>query len=247
MPRKHHKSAKRSLRTLRRAAGGARDWDVFLIGLSSSKSLSSASGRPTLDFLAGYAIGERTAAQNKLVEAAQAAGPGFVEESTALPALTHAPKGDTVPATFGELASTQLGALLAEFNEAVEANPTEPAALHRVRILGKRVRYALEIFADCFPPAFKDAIYPAVEQLQELLGDIQDGAVGLNRLANLREQIKRSVPDEWPRLRKGFDAQMRMLRAKIPAGRKAFQKWRKQWAGRVADVKLEGTVVTMTA
>src|SRR5215831_8057535 len=155
MPRKHHKSAKRSLRTLRRAAGGARDWDVFLIGLSNSKSLSSASGRPTLDFLAGYAIGERTAAQNKLVEAAHDAGPGFVEESTALPALTHVPKGDTVPANFGELASTQLGALLTEFNDAVEANPTEPAALHRVRILGKRVRYALEIFADCFPLAFR--------------------------------------------------------------------------------------------
>ena len=228
LPRKHLKSAKQSLRTIRRAAGDARDWDVFLIGLPESKPLTGPSGRPALDFLAGYAIGERAAAQTRLTEAATISGPTFVEESTALPGLTHLPKGDNVPANFGDLASAQLGTLVAEFNEAVDANPTAPAALHRVRILGKRVRYALEIFAGCFPPAFKDTVYPAVENLQELLGDIQDASVGVERLAHLRDRVKESMSDEWPRLRRGFEGQMKTLRAKIPAGRRAFQKWRKE-------------------
>ena len=63
LPRKHHRRAKRALRTLRRAAGGARDWDVFIQGLPEAKPLAAASGKPALDFLLGYAVGERAAAQ----------------------------------------------------------------------------------------------------------------------------------------------------------------------------------------
>ncbi len=247
LPRKHLKSAKQSLRTIRRAAGDARDWDVFLLAVQNSKAFAGAAGRPALDFLAGYAIGERSAAQTRLVEAASIAGPGFVEESTALPGHTHEVKGDNPPANFGELATTQLGAMLAAFDEAVVANPLEPAALHSLRILGKRVRYALEIFSGCFPAVFRDTVYPAVEQLQELLGDIQDAAVGVDRLVNLRERIKRVVPGEWPRLRKGFEAQMKALRAKMPAGRKAFQKWRKERAKLTRELKQEAMVATVTA
>jgi CHAD domain-containing protein len=247
LPRKHLRAAKQSLRTIRRAAGDARDWDVFLLGLPASKAFAGAPGRPALDYLAGYAMGERTAAQVRLIEAATTNGPTFVEESLALPGRVHEPKSDTPPANFGDLASAQIGALLAAFNEAVEANPTQPIALHRLRILGKRLRYALEIFADCFPPAFKDAHYPAIVRVQDLLGDIQDSAVGVDQLGLLRDRIKQSVPDEWPRLRKGFEAQIKTLRAKLPAGRKAFQKWRKEWSGLVADVKLEVVAATVTA
>ena len=152
LPRKHLKSAKQALRMIRRAAGDARDWDVFLLALPNSKSLTGATGRPALDFLAGYAIGERSAAQSRLTEAATVTGPGFVEESTALPGLTHEVKSDNPPVSFGALATAQLGAQLAALNQAVPANPPHPAAFHRLRILGSCVRYALEIFSDCFPP-----------------------------------------------------------------------------------------------
>jgi hypothetical protein len=220
---------------------------VFLLSLPDSKSLAGAAGRPTLDFLFGYAIGERTAAQARLAVEVAAAGPAFVEESTALPGLTHAPKCDNPPATFGDLAAARFGARLAALNAAVETNPTEPADLHRLRILGKRARYELEIFATCFPPAFKDAVYPAVEQLQELLGEIQDASVGVDRLAGLRDRVKQSVPDEWPRLQKGFEGQLKALRAKIPAGRKAFQRWRKVWAKLARDLEFGALAATVTA
>src|SRR5207244_1516195 len=79
--------------------------------------------------------------------------------------------------------------LFREFTADVEANPTEPAALHALRIAGKRLRYALEIFADCFPPAMKETVYPAVEHVQEMLGDVQDAIVGLERLAEIRATV----------------------------------------------------------
>ncbi len=216
LPRKHLKSAKRSLRLIRRAAGGARDWDVFMLTLSKSKALISANCRPAFDFLAGFAIGERFAAQARLSEAATAAAPAFVEESTLLPARTHEVKSDNPPANFGELATAQLGRFLSEYDQAVAADPREPAELHRLRIMGKHVRYALEIFSGCFPAVFRESVYPAVEHLQELLGDIQDAAVGIERLVALRDRIKHSIPDEWPRLRKGIEAQIKSLRRKSP-------------------------------
>ena len=247
LPRKHRRTVRRRLREIRRAAGDARDWDVFLLSLQESRPSSTATARPALDYLAGYAMGERAAAQVQLASAVADAGPSFMEESAALPGLAHAPTGKSAPVNFGELATAQFSALLATFNGAAAANPSDPAALHRLRISGKRLRYALEIFAGCFPPAFKDTIYPAVEQLQEILGSIQDSTVGAEYLAGLRERSAKTLPREWTRLRKGFDAKLKALRAKVPTGRRAFQTWRKHWEKVVRDFKVEVALATVTA
>jgi len=247
LPRKHRRSIQRALRAIRRAASDARDWDVFLLSLESSSTLRSASSRGARDFLAGYTMGERAAAQVRLVETAIEAGPAFMEESAALPALVHAPKGDSAPANFGELAAARFGTLLAEFTEVAAANPNDSTALHQLRILGKRVRYSLEIFAPCFPATFRDTVYPAIEQLQEHLGGLRDAASAVQRLASLRDRAKKAVPREWPRFGKGFEAQLKSLRAKQPAGRKAFQSWRKDWARLVRDLKVEILAATIAA
>ena len=247
LPRKQHRTAKLYLRTIRRAAGDARDWDVFLTGLPAAKPFAAAAGKPALDYLVGYGMGERSAAQARLVVAAEASGPPFAEASTALPGAAHAPRGENPPASFGDLAGARFGTLVREFDEAVKADPTAPADLHRVRILGKRARYALEIFADCFPPAFRDTLYPAIEQAQEILGDIQDAAVGLDRLTQLRDRIKATVPGEWTRLRPGIEGLMRELRAKVPAGRKAFRAWRKGWGKLVEELQLAAATATVVA
>jgi CHAD domain-containing protein len=239
LPRKALRAVKQQLRTIRRAAGDARDWDVFLISLPKEKALSGAASKPALDFLAGYAIGERSAAQTRLDQAAAEAGPAFETSSIELPTLAHEPRGDDPPASFGVLATTQFGALLGAFDDAANANPTQPAELHQLRILGKRARYALEIFADCFPPAFKDTVYSAIERVQEILGDIQDATVGRERLLALRARVEQVVPAEVVRLKKGLDNLIQSLRGKIPAGRKAFQAWRKDWARLIAGVKPE--------
>jgi CHAD domain-containing protein len=247
LPRKHLREAKRSLRVIRRAAGDARDWDVFLLGLSAAKPLAGATGKPALDFLIGYAMGERSAAQVRLVTAAAACGPGFTEESAALLTGAHESRSEKPPVNFGELAAGQFGELLRAFDESVRANPTEPTALHQLRILGKRTRYALEIFADCFPPEFKDTVYPAIEKVQELLGDIQDAVVGRDRLTGLRTRLKATVPGEWTRLQKGIEGLIQAMRAKLVSGRKGFQTWRREWVKLVAKLKLDIVAATVNA
>src|SRR5205807_1067011 len=107
------------------------------------------------------AFGQREAAQQRLMDAASDAGPLFGELSADLPDRARALQEADAPANFGALAALQMGELFREFTTGVEANPTEPKALHALRITGKRLRYAIEIFADCYPPAMKETVYPA--------------------------------------------------------------------------------------
>ena len=235
LPRKHLRAAKRTLRTIRRAAGDARDCDVFLEHLTAHQETAPPEAKPAFDFLLGYALGERTASQARLVEAAEEAGPGFAPDTALLPAHVRPPRDDDAPRTFGDLSAVHLGELLGTFNVAVEADPSDPPALHQLRILGKQLRYATEIFAGCFAPPLKEALYPAVEELQETLGEIQDAAVGVVRLEGLRERAQRVIPAEWPRLQAGIDGLIAELREKIPTGRERFRAWRERWTTLTAE------------
>jgi CHAD domain-containing protein len=249
LPRKLLKATKRTLRRVRRAAGDARDWDVFILTLPEEKAFASASTKPALDFLLGYAFGERAAAQTRLTEAASEAGPLFTEQSNELPTRAHAPQVEVgpPPANFGELAVRQLGELFRTFTHDVEANPSEPETMHKLRIAGKRLRYAIEIFAPCFPPGMKDNIYPEVEKVQELLGAVQDATVGTQRLDGIRDNVQSVMPKELTRLKKGVDALAKSLRAKFPAGKKAFTAWRTNWLKLMKNLALEVAVVTANA
>lgn len=228
LPPKPLKAVKRNLRTIRRAAGDARDYDVFLASLPGAKPLGTAAGRPALDFLMGYAVGERTAAQARLVAAVAEVGPQFLEQCDDLPTRTRAPE-DGAATNFGSLAAIQLGTLFREFTADVDANPTAPEALHALRIAAKRLRYAIEIFAGGFPPALKDEVYPAVEEVQELLGGVQDAVVGVERLTNIRATVQAVLPKHAAAVGKGITALSADLRKRVPTGKKAFAAWRKRW------------------
>src|SRR5262249_40907435 len=84
LPRPGDRSVRGGLRGLGRAAGEARDWDVFLLDLRARATHAADAERPGLDFLMGYAQGQRGAAQVNL-QANRLAGEGF--EATAAEAL----------------------------------------------------------------------------------------------------------------------------------------------------------------
>lgn len=230
LPRKPLKAAKAALRGLRRAAGDARDWDVFLLGLVKQDDAG-----PARDFLLGYALGERSAAQARLVQAAADAGPSYAADTTLLPSRARPPKGDIAPRTFGDLADAQLGRPFEEFRAAVAADPEAPHDLHQLRILAKRLRYALELFAGCYGPPLRAEVYPAVERLQEVLGAVQDAAVGAARLEGVWDRVRRVIPAEADRLRPGVGGLVRGHEAAVGEGRAAFRAWRAEWERVAAD------------
>ena len=53
-----------------------------------------------------------------------------------------------------------LAQLLRELETAAHGDLQPYEALHQVRILGKQLRYAMEIFESCFAPDFRRATIP---------------------------------------------------------------------------------------
>lgn len=72
---------------------------------------------------------------------------------------------------------------MTEFFKAQPSDMTDLVALHRFRIRGKKLRYAMELLASAFAPEFREELYPTVERVQEHLGEINDHAVAWSRLA----------------------------------------------------------------
>jgi CHAD domain-containing protein len=244
LPDKIYTAARKQLRRLRRAAGEARDWDVFLENLHEYMEPSKRRQRPCLDFLSGYALSQRVTAQAHL----QAACPDYPFAFERLLADTvaavHRPHYNPGTRTLLDLAGPLLFSLVRDFDLAAAGDLTDYERLHRVRILGKRLRYAMELFADCFGPAFREELYPAVEEMQEILGRANDSYVTSQRLAFLRDRIKASLPDDWNRLKPGIEGLLAYHHKRLPEERERFLEWLKHWqqaGGEVAFLKLRRT------
>jgi inorganic triphosphatase YgiF len=71
-----------------------------------------------------------------------------------------------------------------------------PPQRHRVRILGKRLRYGVELLRPALPPPAVDACLASLERLQEAVGAANDAALAqsmiarLTRSAPIREQVR---------------------------------------------------------
>ena len=93
------------------------------------------------------------------------------------------------------------------------------AALHKLRIRSKELRYAMELLAGAFPLDFRGKLYPIIETLQDKLGEINDRATAQVRL---RQRIK-SADD------KAEVDYLRKLRAeerlKLKQARREFLDW----------------------
>jgi CHAD domain-containing protein len=231
LPRKVYKDARERLRRLRRAAGEARNWDVFALELLQPRRRTPASQQAGIDFLIGYARGERDAAQHPLdaaIEEQKDTYTDFVE--AILDAVRPSDK-------FGQRASLLdlARATLKERHELLEqaaaADLNDYANLHQVRIAGKKLRYAMEVFATCFASEFREELYPKVEEVQEVLGRANDSHVASQRLAALRQRIEAQDEAEWKRLRAGFEAQQRLHQRRLPQERRLFLRWWRKWAG----------------
>src|SRR6267142_628767 len=149
LPDKVHQKARKQLRRIRRAAGEARNWDVFLTTLQERAKDRPERERVGLDFLFGYAQGQRIAAQTRL-EAAAFEEPFSLDRFVAdTVAAVRGPRPNHQKVTLLDWAQPLLLDLLRELDEGASRDLNDYSHLHQVRIIGKRLRYAMEVFADC--------------------------------------------------------------------------------------------------
>jgi len=228
LPDKAYRVARKQLRSIRRAAGAARDWDVFLQSLGTAEQQRDR-WQPAWDFLIGHALACREQAQANL----RAASPNHPFTFERLLAETiaaiHKPHTEPPIHTLIDLAFPLLNGLPKQLHDAASGDLDDYEHLHRVRIIGKRLRYAMEVFASCFAPAFKETLYVAVEEMQEILGRANDSHVAVGRLTALRDRLRLVRPADYRRYRLGLDGLIRRHRERVPQERDRFLDWWKGW------------------
>jgi CHAD domain-containing protein len=227
LPERLFRKTRKALRSLRRSAGAARDWDVFLEMLQSRLGRADSKQRRGLDFLLGFAHGQRVLAQEHLKEAHAGHADKFAlrVEQTLQSLDTTATAGPTL----SELAVPTLTQLLHELETAARGDLHHYEALHQVRILGKQLRYAMEIFENCFEAHFRSEYYPAIVEMQEILGLANDSHVACQRLGALRTRLMHTQPKQWPHYQHGIDALSRFHERRLPEQRRKFERWWQDW------------------
>jgi CHAD domain-containing protein len=236
LPGRVYRHARERLRAVRRAAGAARDWDVFLMDLRQRVGEAPGDEVPGLDFLAGYALGQRDAAQASLAGVEADPCETFIELMVSTLEALHEPREDQ-EARLADLARTLLTRKLEKLHEAATGNLKDYDHLHQVRIAGKRLRYALEVFAGCFGPALRGRLYPLVEEMQDILGRANDSHVAAVRLSALRARL-RSWEGAWERLEPGVVGLLRFHQRRLPQERRRFLKWWEKWCSAGAEAVL---------
>jgi CHAD domain-containing protein len=225
------RTARRRLRTIRRAAGAARDWDVFLDDLRQRQQRQPQRERPGFDCLAGYALGRRTLAQAELEAVCLEALPSIEDFVLMLLDAVRPPHGADNWMSLVMLGRDVLSGQLQQLEDAAGEDLMDFANLHRVRIEGKRLRYAMEVFADCFPAAFREELYPRFEAMQETLGTANDSHVAVGELTALREWMKRTAPQQWKHWQHGVNGLIRFHQRRLPQERRRFLKLWQHWRG----------------
>ena len=107
--------------------------------------------------------------------------------------LTHINENKESAGSFGGWAKLPLKRIVDRFYFAFPSDNGDLRALHRFRVRVKNLRYTIELLIVAFPSELKACIYPLIEELQELLGDINDRSVAIAKLRDWRTSCSRKL------------------------------------------------------
>lgn len=197
------------LKAIARSLGAVRDEDVALVSLEELKIHAEHSD--TIDLFARERCRRRDEARAALESVmSHSAIKEFRKEFLAkLRALTIAKRSTASNQgawSFGKLGAYVINRRLKEVNDASRSIyfPFEIKEIHKLRILVKRLRYAMEMFAVCWGSEVED-MAKELSLLQDSLGALHDCDVWIERLgarlAQTAQELK--TDDEQVRLREG--------------------------------------------
>lgn len=211
IPASRHEWFKKRLRRLRRAAGAARDLDVLASGVARNHAFP-APGR-LVAMLATQRNAARTPIRTEFDVLVAIDWKSRVKRLLA-DIRPRRPRCD-----FRDFARRRLKPTIESFFEKADRRLRHEDDIHAVRIEGKKLRYALEIFAPALPGHGLARCQRSLEQLQETLGRFTDHASAANRFHSWARRTDPG-PDRESLLALADDA-----RRKAETGRKDFSKW----------------------
>jgi CHAD domain-containing protein len=227
LPAKVYKTVRSLLRDIRRAAGTARDWDVFLGRLLNDADKHPADDRATIDMLVGFALAHRLPAQAGLEESCGDYPFGFERcMAETIGSISYRSLGKTPLATF---ARPLLGRLFDDLKQATLRDRNDYQNLHQARIVGKRLRYAIEMFVDCFGPALRATVHPAIAEMQQVLGEVNDHFNAVRRYAELGAKLGVFLPRHGSRYQSVVERFKAEREAQLQEACRQFQLWWEGW------------------
>ncbi len=174
------------LRWLAGALGKTRDWDVMAD--ETLPSLREGVGLDAANALIAKADRRRLQQRKKIRSAVRSRRYATLVLNAERWCMTPAPADAELLA---DAAAPVLGrAAKRLFNAAHFFAALTPQRRHRVRILAKRLRYALDLFSPALPKAATARYIDALSELQDALGQLNDASVAVSLLP----QLSRSAP-----------------------------------------------------
>ena len=168
---------RKPVRRLTRTMGAARDADVQIEFLKAFlKGTTDPRCRPGIEHLLLRATQRREALQSKVLRELERFEKAAVAGALDAALLRKQVRARSLPPRkLRRLACDCLTTLLEDMlaYETQVMHPKRIAALHRMRIAARRLRYAIEVFAPLYPDAL-EAAHTLLTEIQDLLGDIHD-------------------------------------------------------------------------
>ncbi len=170
----------KQLRRIRRSAGEARDLDVLTGRLAEDTAgAGSRARRRLVAMLAKQREISRQPIRTRHERLVEGAWLDRVEKLVAGAASTDR------RLTFEAYARRRFRPLMRRFFAVADRKLRDADEIHALRIEGKKLRYALEIFSSVFPSRVRMRCYDALERLQETLGEFTDHAAAADRFRRL--------------------------------------------------------------
>jgi CHAD domain-containing protein len=196
------------LRTIAARLGEVRDIDVALIALQQLRSKTKGPAAEGIKLLVAELRSRRRTARVTLTNSLQdQAIEDFRKEfltklRAILIVVPSEPQTETyaspLAVSFRSLGTEIISARLKDFVSASPClyTPYQIKKLHQLRILAKRLRYSMELFALCWGKEM-EAMAKEVAQLQTSLGELHDCDVWIQDLgARLKRTVRKTARDE---------------------------------------------------
>ena len=215
VPPKQGKWFEKRLRKIRRAAGETRDLDV-LIGRLAEERLDAQAERAKRRLLVmlGQRRDESRQPLREVLQRLEA-----VDWSGRIERVVERVAEAEIDKSFADFARHGLRPTLRRFFSRADRRQADAEEIHRLRIEGKKLRYAMEIFAVAFPPAVRTACLKALEEMQQSLGQFTDHAAAADRFRRWARESG-AGPDH-----KTLVGLRKREEALADRARKAFSKW----------------------
>ena len=230
------------IKTVADALGAVRDQDVAIGALETLAAKTSPSVSKTLENVISERKQERGEARKELKQVISRHELVQLKSDfrEAISVATYVSSRSRTELTYSDVAREVIRTRLSDFEELIDDlfKPFDVDALHELRISGKRLRYAIELFDQCWQSSTLP-IAKRIARLQSALGDVHDSDVWIESFGKkISESRKRHDESETEALAWLLS---HFMKVRLVHLRDAFARWT-EWEKEDISAKLRDTL-----